>query len=306
MLRDHHQHETAGYLHLRRRLSRCSVRGCRHALLAAAPYVIAIRFNLGDNRASVICARVLSSRSTMEIVQPLKDQIEALQDDISQLETKIDRLTTRKPNYHVTLLKDWRHGVDPLNPAIVYEYMSLFPPGVTLSYGGVCDETDGRLFLEDLESFVPRTGCTTADNHSRAVLLAHAIKGPVLNAWSQAYKSRWFGMLEWIPMREWFLAKYQTTMDPMDYRQVVVGRLMHLQKGNSTTDQLRVVESVLGETCRLHGKLSKHEKVVLGRLVGVKGTDMTWETVNEELRTFLKTFQERQLLDSRVKKEDRM
>ncbi|KAG5361756.1 hypothetical protein CJU90_3181 [Yarrowia sp. C11] len=242
----------------------------------------------------------------MEIVQPLKDQIEALQEDIVQLEAKIDRLTTHKPNYHVTALKDWRHGVDPLNPAIVYEYMSLFPPGVSLSFGGSFDETDGRLFLEDLESFVPSTGCTTADNHSRAVLLAHTITGPVLTAWTQAYRSRWFGMLEWIPMREWFLAKFQTTMDPMDYRQVVVGRLMHLQKGSSTSDQLRVVESVLGETCRLTGQLSKHEKVVVGRLVGTKELDkMTWEEVNEGLRTFLKTFQERQLLDSRVKKEDR-
>lgn len=242
----------------------------------------------------------------MDIVQPLVDQIEALQTDIVQLETKIDRLTTRKPNYHVTSLKDWHHGVDPLNPAIVHDYLSLFPPGVTLSYGGVCDEPDGRLFLEDLESFVPCTGCSTADNHSRAVLLAHAIHGQVLKAWSEAYRSRWFGMLEWLPMREWFLAKYQTTMDPMDYRQVVVGRLMHLQKGHSSTDQLRVIESVLGETCRLCGRLSKHEKVVLGRLVGVKSIDMTWEEVNEELRTFLKTFQERQLLDSRVKKEERI
>ncbi|KAG5356441.1 hypothetical protein CJU89_6194 [Yarrowia sp. B02] len=242
----------------------------------------------------------------MEIVQPLKDQIEALQGDILQLEAKIDRLTTRKPNYHVTLLKEWRHGVDPLNPAIVYDYMSLFPPGVTLSFGGVCDETDGRLFIEDLESFVPLTGCTATDNHSRAVLLAHSIKGPVLKAWSEAYKNRWFGMLEWVRMLEWFLAKYQSTMDPMDYRQVVVGRLMHLQKGHSSTDHLRVAESVLNETCRLSGQISKHEKVVLGRLIGVKGAEVTWEEVNEELRTFLKTFQERQLLDSRVKKEDRM
>lgn len=238
----------------------------------------------------------------MDIIQPLKAEIDALQNDIHELEAKIERLTSQKPNYHVTQLKDWRHGIDPLNPAIVDEYMQLFPPGVTLSFGGVCDEKDGRVFLEDLELLVPITGCKKTDDHSRAVLLTNCITGQVLQKWSEAYKNKWFGMLEWGRMREWFLAKFQTTMDELDYRQVVVGRLMHLQRGNSTTDHLRIVETVLNETCRLRGVLSKHEKVVLGRLVGIKG-DTTWDQVNEDLRGYVKTFQERQLLDSRVKKE---
>lgn len=246
----------------------------------------------------------MSDDSASAILQPLQQHIDTLQASINELEHKVHRLTCRRPNYHVVRLADWRHGIDPLNPSIVDEYMSLFPKGVTLSFGGVRDEHDGRLFLADLEDFVPLTGVAVADNHSRAVLLSNSIRGEVLNAWADAYKHKWFGMLDWRRMSEWFLAKYQVTMDPTDHRQLAVGRLMHMNRG--TGDNVRLAGLILEDTYRLEGPLTKQELVIMRRLVGPPVVvQSTWQDMNEALRSYAKQCGERQLLDSRIKKEER-